>query len=136
MIRKLMTFALVLVLASPIRLVAQDAPPGPTPTVKKLAHDEKVVKDKLESLDQRMHALAAKIQEKQPEEAARLESAWKFIHDQLMKEDVEKVVAALESGKLFEALPSEQRVQQNLKLVLDILERQRQDDERDVEAKL
>src|SRR5277367_5399758 len=138
MIRKLLTLSLALTLAVPLRSLsfAQDGPPPPSPAVKKLALDERSVRDSLDQLDTRMHALAGKIQEKQPEEAARLEAAWKLIHDQLIKEDLEVVVQALEEGNLFKALPKERDVQTNLKTVLDILERQRQEDQRELAEKL
>src|SRR5262245_61524876 len=98
--RKLVTFALALMLAIPFRGFAQDAP-APGPSVKKIAQDEKHVRESLDRLDERMHTLAMKIQEKQPEEAARLEAAWKTIHDKLIKEDLETIVQALEEGSLW-----------------------------------
>jgi phosphoenolpyruvate-protein kinase (PTS system EI component) len=136
--RRLVTFALALVLAaSPLHMrgrgLAQDAP---TPGAKKIAAEERHVRDALDQLDERMHKLAQRIQEKQPEEAARLEAAWKTIHDKLIKEDLETIVQALEEGSLWKALPKEQEVQSNLGVVLDILERQRQEDVRELDKKL
>src|SRR4051812_18227251 len=132
--RKLVTFALALVLAVPVRGLAQDrpAPPG----VKKIANDERQVRENLDRLDDRVEKLPQKIQEKQPGEAARLEAAGKAVHDKLIKEDLEVVIQALEEGSLWKALPKEQEVQSNLHLVLDILERQRQEDTRELNEKI
>ena len=109
---------------------------GPAPTPEQLADEQRNLLGALERLDEKMTRLAAKLRDRQPDQADRLEKAYQSIRERLLKEDMRRVIELLRSNNLLNALKDQEGVKEDIRVLLEILDGARRGDTEALENKL
>ncbi len=101
-------------------LAAQEGP-APARDWRAIQRDQEQARTALERLDAKMQKIAARLRERQPEEAAKLDTAWNELKKRLVQDDMNAVVDALRRSDALAALNKEDKVIEDLNSILKML---------------